>query len=263
MMQRIALDSKNDASDLRIVKIYMSGEYDLYALAYMEGYFHLYHIDLKTFSALSMVEEMEQHALDLIEENKMGKHGRSTPITREIKIGAPILSYKQGELEDATCMHVRHPRENTGEKLQVFIMHGKLLYFWVQMDEKVVGTKMTIVKKVHDGKLHQGLGEEFYFLEKYDEKDPADMEFFSLKGKKPKAGLRQGRIRKVQMFYTTFDDDTIYQEMMEDEEIVAFSKDQDKNKLLLLCRTGAKKNSESIEPKRFLIKIFDEDTGQV
>lgn len=44
---------------------------------------------------------------------------------------------------------------------------------------------------------------------------------------------------------------------------MAFAKDQDKNKILMLCRTGAKRSSENIEPRRFLIKIFDEDTRQI
>lgn len=58
------------------------------------------------------------------------------------------------------------------------------------------------------------MGEYFYFMEKYDEKDPQDIEFWKKKyeeeKKKPKPGLRKGRIRKVFMFYTTYDDDTIY-----------------------------------------------------
>lgn len=33
-------------------------------------------------------------------------------------------------------------------------MHGKILYFWVQMDSKKMGHELQIVKKVHDGKIH-------------------------------------------------------------------------------------------------------------
>jgi hypothetical protein len=39
---------------------------------------------------------------------------------------------------------------------------------------------------------------------------------------------------------------------------MGFAKDQDKDKLLILTRTGASKQQDCIEPKRWLIKVYDE-----
>lgn len=65
------------------------------------------------------------------------------------------------------------------------------------------------------------------------------------------------------MYITTFDDDTVYQETGEDEELMGFAKDQDKDKLIVLTRTGARKQDESIEPKRWLIKVYDEVSKKI
>jgi hypothetical protein len=62
-------------------------------------------------------------------------------------------------------------------------------------------------------------------MQKYDPKDPNDVESYKKLGKEPSTQLLKGRIRKVKMFFTTYDDDTIYQETGEDEELMAFSKD--------------------------------------
>jgi hypothetical protein len=35
---------------------------------------------------------------------------------------------------------------------------------------------VTFVKRVYDEKLHYGIREDFYFLEKYDPKDPVEVD---------------------------------------------------------------------------------------
>jgi hypothetical protein len=44
------------------------------------------------------------------------------------------------------------------------------------------GTSVTLIKRIYDEKLHYGQHEDFYFLEKYDPKDPAEVEMFNRTG---------------------------------------------------------------------------------
>ena len=38
---------------------------------------------------------------------------------------------------------------------------------------------------------------------------------------------------------------------------MAFAKDQDKQKLLILCRAGSEKSEHNIESRRYCLKVFD------
>lgn len=139
------------------------------------------------------------------------------------------------------------------------------MYVWVQLRDEP-GKDVLFMKRVYDGKIHFGETEDFYFMEKYDPKDKDDVNHFKMKygsDKEPPMQLKKGRIRKVKIFFTTYDDDTVYQEAGEDEELMGFRKDQDKKRLILLIRTGHKKSVENIEPRRYLFKVFDEEENAV
>jgi hypothetical protein len=55
----------------------------------------------------------------------------------------------------------------------------------------------------------------------------------------------------MNMFFSTYQDETVYQELGEDEELLGFSKDQDKERLMLLTRYGSKPSEANIEPRSF------------
>ena len=40
------------------------------------------------------------------------------------------------------------------------------------------GEDVRFIKRVYDGKFHFGEHEDFYFMQKYDPKDPADLEYY-------------------------------------------------------------------------------------
>ena len=117
---------------------------------------------------------------------------------------------------------------------------------------------MDFIKRVFDEQLHYGEKDDYYIMEKFDDKDPKEVASYEKSGKQPSKELRKGRVRRANMFYTSYVFDTIYQEMGEDEELMGFQKDQDKDKLLLLIRFGAKRSSENITPRKFIIKVYDE-----
>ena len=78
------------------------------------------------------------------------------------------------------------------------------------MNQSNPGETIYFLKRVNDGKLHFGEAEDFYFMQKYDPKDQIDIEYFKSKGKPITTQLIKGRVRKVHMYITTFDDDTVY-----------------------------------------------------
>jgi hypothetical protein len=109
---------------------------------------------LQTYCNLGRVEEFEKAVMERIER---GERHSNEPLTRQIKCDfrKPILEYDQGDKEDACEIHVRHPAKDSGEKLQVFILHGKDLVSWVQLTDKP-GTDVFFVKRIYDGQLHFG-----------------------------------------------------------------------------------------------------------
>jgi hypothetical protein len=89
MIQRIPLDPEGKKTDLRICKIFIASDYNMYVMTYSEGYFHLYAINLRTYANMGLVEEFENAIMERI---KAGGNKTET-LSRLIKVSEPILEY--------------------------------------------------------------------------------------------------------------------------------------------------------------------------
>ena len=63
-------------------------------------------------------------------------------------------------------------------------MHEKKLFFWANLYNKP-GDSVEFVKRVYDGKIQVGENEDFYFMDKYDRKDPEVVKHQLNHGKPP------------------------------------------------------------------------------
>lgn len=129
LLQRIPLDPQGESTDLRICKIYISPDYHLYAHTYSEGVFRLFRMDCRTHANMGLVEEFETAVMDRIENGGYS----SEPLSRQIIVGEPVLQYPQDDKKELTGIYVRHSFAENNEKLQVFVLHGKELFAWVQL----------------------------------------------------------------------------------------------------------------------------------
>jgi len=123
---------------------------------------------------MGLVEEFEEAVLDRIDRFEKAS---DVPLSRNIEVNEPILEYPQDDKEELCDFFVRHSEVTANEKLMVFALHGKELFSWVQIST-AKGKEITPVCRVYDMKLHGGLSQDFYILEKYDPKDPAEIAIY-------------------------------------------------------------------------------------